>query len=141
MSNLFSEVSIRSLRIKNRIVMPPMSCSGFTGEDGLLTRENIERYRDRARGGVGMIILKATCISKTGRHSPTQLGLWSDNQIKGFNRIANYCHDYECKLLVQIHHTGLATDRGVNEDIIAPSTFQGLSRFKNIIRARALTFR
>lgn len=50
MSNLFSEILIRNLKIKNRIVMPPMVCSGFTGEDGLFTLKNIERYRDRARG-------------------------------------------------------------------------------------------
>jgi NADPH2 dehydrogenase len=53
MSNLFSEISVRNFKIKNRIVMPPMVCSGFTGDDGLFTLKNIERYRDRARGGSG----------------------------------------------------------------------------------------
>ena len=116
-----------------------MVCSGFTGEDGLFTLKNIERYRDRARGGVGLIIIEATCINKTGRLSPTQLGLWSDDQIKGFSRIADYCHDYECKVLVQIHHAGLAVASGVTEDPVAPSDFQGLSRSNQKIRARALT--
>jgi NADPH2 dehydrogenase len=139
MSNLFSEITIRNLKIKNRIVMPPMVCSGFTGEDGLFTLKNLERYRDRARGGVGLIIIEATCINKTGRLSSTQLGLWSDDQVKGFNLIANYCHDYECKVLVQIHHAGLAVASGVTQDPIAPSDFQGLSGSNQKIHARALT--
>jgi NADPH2 dehydrogenase len=139
MSNLYSEITIRNLKIKNRIVMPPMRCSGFTGEDGVLTLNNIQRYRDRARGGVGMIISEAAAVSKTGRNSPDQLGLWSDDQIKGFSQLADYCHDYECRALAQIHHAGLAAGSSVTEDPVAPSDFQGKSRSDQVIRARALT--
>jgi NADPH2 dehydrogenase len=139
MSNLYSEIVVRNTKFKNRIVMPPMVCSGFTGEDGLITIKNVERYRDRARGGVGLIIIEATCINQTGRLSPIQLGLWSDDQIEGFSRIAKYCHEYDAKALVQIHHAGLAVAPGVTEDSVAPSDFQGLSRPNQVIRARALT--
>jgi NADPH2 dehydrogenase len=139
MSNLYSEISIRNSRIKNRVVMAPMACSGFTEEDGFFTLKNIERYRDRARGGVGLIIIEATCVNKTGRFSPTQLGLWSDDHIKGFSMIANYCHDYECKVLVQIHHAGLAAAKEVTEDPVGPSDFQGLTRSNQEVRARALS--
>jgi 2,4-dienoyl-CoA reductase-like NADH-dependent reductase (Old Yellow Enzyme family) len=139
MSNLFSDFSIRNLKFKNRIVMPPMVCSDFTEEDGFFTLKNIERYRDRARGGVGLIIIESTCISKAGRLSPTQLGLWSDDHIKGFNRLAGYCRDYECKALAQIHHAGLAVASGITDDPVAPSDFQGLSRSNQEIRARALS--
>jgi NADPH2 dehydrogenase len=139
MSNLYSELSVGNLKIKNRIVMPPMVCSGFTGEDGLFTLKNIERYRDRARGGVGLLIIEATCINKTGRLSPTQLGLWSNEHVKGFSRIANYCHEYDARVLVQLHHAGLAVAAGVTADAVAPSDFQGFSRANHKIQARALT--
>jgi NADPH2 dehydrogenase len=116
-----------------------MVCSGFTGEDGLFTLKNIERYRDRARGGVGLMIIEATCVSQAGRLSPTQLGLWSDDHIKGFSRLAGYCHDYGCKVLAQIHHAGLAVAKEASADPIAPSDFQGLSRSNRMIQARALS--
>jgi NADPH2 dehydrogenase len=106
MGHLYSDIAVRNIKFKNRIVMPPMVCSGFTAEDGLFTLKNIERYRDRARGGVGLIIIEATCINQSGRLSPTQLGLWSDNHIKGFKQIANYCHEYDARILVQLHHAG-----------------------------------
>jgi NADPH2 dehydrogenase len=139
MNELFSEFSIRNSKIKNRIVMPPMVCPGFTGEDGFVTLKNAERYRDRARGGVGLIIIEATCINKTGRLSPTQLGLWSDEQIRGFSRVAEYCHEHNVRTLVQIHHAGLAAASGVTADPVAPSDFQGLSTNNQRIQARALT--
>lgn len=139
MSDLFSEIKIRNVKIKNRIVMPPMACSKYTGEDGVFTRENIERYRDRARGGVGLIIFEAACINRNGRFSNSQLGLWSDAQIKGFRRAAEFCHEYECRVLAQIHHAGLAAITGEAADFVAPSDFQGLSRSNQFVRARALT--
>ncbi len=139
MNELYSEIKIRNTKIKNRIVMPPMVCPGFTGEDGFVSLKNVERYRDRARGGVGLIIVEATCINKTGRLSPAQLGLWSDEQITGFSRIANFCHDYDTKVLVQIHHAGLAVASSVPGEPVAPSHFQGLSRSNQNIKARAIT--
>jgi NADPH2 dehydrogenase len=144
MSGLFSEISIRNLKIKNRIVMPPMACSGFTGEDGLFKLNNIERYRDRARGGVGLIIVEATAISQGGRFSPIQLGLWNDGQIKGFSRLAAYCREYDCRVLAQISHAGLAAvppaeTAATTAALVAPSDFQGLSRSNRKIQARALT--
>jgi NADPH2 dehydrogenase len=139
LSDLYSEISIRNLKFKNRIVMPPMVCAGFTGEDGLFSLKNIERYRDRARGGVGLIIIEATCINKTGRLSPTQMGLWSDDQIKGFSQIAGYCREYDTRVLVQLHHAGLFAAGGVTEDPVAPSDFQGVSKTNQNVRARALT--
>ncbi len=139
MNELYSEITVRNTKIKNRIVMPAMGCSGFTGEDGFLTIENIGRYRNRAAGGVGLIISEASCVNKTGRISTTQLGLWSDDHIKGFSQLADSCHEYGCKVLAQIHHAGLAVAIGVTDDPVAPSDFQGLTRSGQNIRARALT--
>ncbi|MBN1188847.1 MAG: NADH:flavin oxidoreductase [Dehalococcoidales bacterium] len=139
MNNLFSEITIRGLRIKNRIVMPPMVCAGYTKGDGLFTLENTGRYRDRARGGVGLIIVEATCVNRTGRLSPSQLGLWSDDQIRGFKRMADFCHECDCRVMVQIHHAGLAAAGEVCEDPVAPSDFRGFSRENQEVRARALS--
>jgi NADPH2 dehydrogenase len=139
MNELFSEIIIRNVKIKNRIVMPAMGCSGFTGEDGLLTIENIARYRNRAKGGVGLIIVEASCVNKTGRVTPTQVGLWSDDQIKGFNQLAEDCHECECRVLVQIHHAGMAAASQATGDPVAPSDFEGVSRSGQRIRARALS--
>lgn len=139
MSNLFSEIFINNIRIKNRVVMAPMTCPRFSGNDGDFTLKNIEHYREKARGGVGTIIIEAASVNQTGRLSPNQLGLWSDDHIKGFSQAAAYCHDYDCKVLAQISHGGLAASSSVNGEPVAPSDFQGLTRSNQVIKARALS--
>jgi 2,4-dienoyl-CoA reductase-like NADH-dependent reductase (Old Yellow Enzyme family) len=51
--SLFSSISIRGLRFKNRIVMPPMA-TNF----GIVTDQSIAYYTKRALGGVGSIIIE-----------------------------------------------------------------------------------
>jgi NADPH2 dehydrogenase len=140
MSDLFSEINIRNVTIKNRIVMPPMVCIGWAGEDGLVTGKHIEHYEARAKGGVGLIIVEATCVSVNGRLADRQLGLWSDAQIDGFRNIASVCHKYGARILVQLHHAGLGTPRSVSPEMIAPSKIEGPSDFPFAqLTARALT--
>ena len=138
MNNLFSPIKIKNTLIKNRIVMPPMVCFGYGKEDGKVTDEHVTHYEARARGGAGLIIIEATCIEKTARLSPVQLGLWSDDQIPGFSRLAQACHQHGAKVLVQIHHGGLNSHESVTSDLRGPSDFQGKMRDK-VISARALT--
>jgi len=137
MNSLFSPIKIRNTIIKNRIVMPPMVCFGFAGDDGLVTEKHLNHYEARAKGGVGLIIIEATCIDKSGRLSADQLGLWSDEQIPGFSRLAGICHQYGAKVLVQINHAGLAAPKSVTSSLLAPSNYQGKRR-DDIISASAL---
>ncbi len=123
MSSLFSEITIKNIKIKNRIVMPPMVCFGWAGDDGIVTEKHLKHYEARAKGGVGLIIVEATCIRKNGRNTNSQLGIWSDEHISGLKAIAERCHKYEAKVLVQINHGGFKTHKSVSEDIVAPSDY------------------
>lgn len=49
---LFSEGRIGKLRVKNRIVMPPMA-SNLANADGSVSERMIEYYKARAMGGRG----------------------------------------------------------------------------------------
>jgi NADPH2 dehydrogenase len=138
MIKLASTLKVRNTTIKNRIVMPPMVCFGFGNENGMVTDQHILHYESRAKGGVGLIIVEATCIEKTARLSPNQLGLWSDDQIPGFNRIAQACHLHGAKVIVQIHHGGLNTYKSVTSELLAPSNFRGVVRGE-MVSARELT--
>lgn len=122
--------------------MPPMVCFGWGGEEGLVTEKNVKHYEARAKGGVGLIIVEATCVSRNGRLADRQLGLWSDTQIDGFSQIAEACHQYGARILVQIHHAGLATSLNVSADRVAPSEYKGQSNVGGLnLPARALTLK
>ncbi len=59
MAELFSPLLVRSLTLKNRIVMPPMANESATAE-GVATEESFKYYEQRARGGTGLLIVEFT---------------------------------------------------------------------------------
>ena len=142
MNNLFSEIVVNGKHIKNRVVMPPMVCFEYPTRNGQPTEAHIKHYSDRAKGGVGLIIVEATCINSKGRLSEGQLGLWADDQIAGFKKIADACHKYGATIIVQIHHSGMAVFPSVTKDYIAPSDFRGQTKFtspETVLKAREMT--
>ena len=101
--------------------MPPMVCVGYASDDGMVTQRNIDHYRERAEGGAGMIVTEATCVTKNGRLSATQLGIWSDEHIEGLAQIAETVKSFGAVSLIQIHHAGLVTPRDVSDISLGPS--------------------
>lgn len=59
MPQLFSPLVVRSLTLKNRIVMPPMASETAKAE-GMAAEETFKYYEQRARGGTGLLILEVT---------------------------------------------------------------------------------
>lgn len=121
MTDLFSPISIRDIKIKNRIVLPPMVRLELSDEQGLVSEKHIKHYSRIAEGGAGLIIIEALAIAKDGKLAETQLGIWSDDHIEGISRIAEACHRYGSVVTAQIHHAGLKTPESVSEIALAPS--------------------
>ena len=118
--NLFESHTINNKIIKNRIAIPAM-CIAIYREDGYVSDEVIEHYRSLAKGGAGLIVQEATCISPTGRLMKTQLGIWEDGQIEGLHKITDAVHNEGGTILAQIHHAGVLT---VDSIIDSPSDFE-----------------
>lgn len=133
--DLFTRYKLKGLDIKNRLVMPPLVIFNIA-KDNKATDENVEHYRKRAKGGVGLIIVEATCISEHARLSDGQLGIWYDSQIEGLKNIANASHEYDTPILIQLHHAGLKTV-GSGEKVSA-SDFDGENKGKKV-HARELS--
>lgn len=119
MSRLFEEKQIKNLKLKNRIVMPPM-CMYCAKEDGLVTPWHILHYTTRAVGGTGLLIIEATGICPEGRISASDLGLWDDSQIQGMKALVDAVHENGAKIGIQLNHAGRkCTAAGM--DVEAPS--------------------
>lgn len=108
MTDPASPIRIGTKTLKNRITMAP-TVKFAAGTDGLVTDEFVRHYEERAKHGVGLIVLEATCVAPEGRLAPTQLGLWCDEQIEGHRKIADAVHKYGTLIIPQIHHGGLGT--------------------------------
>ncbi len=134
MDSLFTPHKIKDLEIKNRIVLPPMVCFGASGKDNFVSQNNINHYESIAKGGAGLIIVEATAVSKDGRLSDDQLGIWDDQFIDGLSKIAQVCHENGAKAFIQIHHAGLRSPLTVTEDRVSSSNYDN-----GKVSARALT--
>jgi NADPH2 dehydrogenase len=106
MSKLFSNLKLKDMELKNRIVMPPMCMYSCNNEDGIANNWHLVHYTTRAIGGVGLIIVEATGVEPVGRISDKDLGLWEDKQIEGLKNIVDECHKYGAKIGIQLNHAG-----------------------------------
>ena len=62
-NKLFTSFKIGSMEVKNRIVFSPIGINA-SNIDGIISNDEIDYYEERARGGVGMIIMGAQFLSK-----------------------------------------------------------------------------
>ncbi|RAL24157.1 NADH:flavin oxidoreductase/NADH oxidase [Thermoflavimicrobium daqui] len=106
MDHLFSSYQLKGLKLKNRVVMPPMCQYSVTNKDGIATDWHYLHYVSRAIGGAGFIIIEMTDVEPDGRITDYDLGLWSDDQIPALTRIVDACHQYGAKVGIQIAHAG-----------------------------------
>jgi 2,4-dienoyl-CoA reductase-like NADH-dependent reductase (Old Yellow Enzyme family) len=104
MSKLFSPLTIKTVTLKNRIVMSPM-CQ-YSAKDGFTNDWHLVHLGNRAIGGVGLIFTEATAVSPEGRISPADLGLWQDEHIPGLTRIVDFINLNGTVAGIQLAHAG-----------------------------------
>ena len=121
MSKLFSNLKIKDMDLKNRIVMAPMCMDSCNDKDGIANNWHFIHYSTRAIGGVGLIIVESTGIEPGGRITDYDLGIWSENHVKNLSNIVKECHKYGAKIGVQINHAGRKSET-LSYPIIAPSS-------------------
>ncbi len=103
---LFSRIKVGSHILKNRVVMPAMH-TGMCNADGTVSEHMYHYYVERARGGVGLIILEVTAIDYHNSVAAyRQLQLTDTFTIDGMNRLACGVQPYGTKIIAQLHHAG-----------------------------------
>ncbi len=103
--NVFTPYEIKNLKLKNRIVFPPMDLYCSKGE-GVLNDEHYVHYVSRAVGGVGLIIMEATAVVQNGRISDQCLGIWDDSHVEGLKRVVDGVRNYGAAIALQLNHAG-----------------------------------
>jgi 2,4-dienoyl-CoA reductase-like NADH-dependent reductase (Old Yellow Enzyme family) len=104
MSKLFSPLSLKSIQLKNRIVVSPM-CQ-YSSQDGFANDWHLVHLGSRAIGGAGLIISEATAVSPEGRISPDDLGIWKDEHIHKLKQITDFLKAAGSVPGIQLAHAG-----------------------------------
>lgn len=104
MPTLFSPLTIKSIQLKNRIVVSPM-CQ-YSSQDGFSTDWHMVHLGSRAVGGAALVIFEASGVSPEGRISPDDLGIWKDEHIEGLKRITTFIESQGSIAGIQLAHAG-----------------------------------
>jgi 2,4-dienoyl-CoA reductase-like NADH-dependent reductase (Old Yellow Enzyme family) len=102
--DLLSPMKIRGITLRNRIVMSPM-CQ-YSATEGLANDWHLVHLGSRAAGGVALIFVEATAVTRDGRISPGDLGIWSDEHIEPLTRIARFVSSQGAIPGIQLAHAG-----------------------------------
>jgi 2,4-dienoyl-CoA reductase-like NADH-dependent reductase (Old Yellow Enzyme family) len=104
MNSLFSPLNLRGLTLKNRLSVAPM-CQ-YSAIDGVAGDWHFAHLGRFAIGGFGMVMVEATAVTREGRITYGDLGLWSDEQIAPLTRIVNFLHSQSAVAAIQLAHAG-----------------------------------
>lgn len=102
---LCQPIMIGQMRLKNRMVMPPMVVR-YASDDGYVTDCSRRYYEARAKGGVALVILEASYIHPAGQLLPNEHGISDDKFIPGLSQLVEAIHRHDAKAAVQLVHAG-----------------------------------
>ena len=85
--------------------MPPLSTN--LADKGYVTDALIEHYSNRAKGGVGLIMVEnASVDSPLGSNGTTQIRIDHDNYMPRFFKLCETLHAHGACVGVQLNHAG-----------------------------------
>jgi len=105
---IFEETYLGNLILKNRL-WRSATWLGLATDDGHLTPEIIERYRELAKGGVGTIITGLTNVMKEEQPYPRMLSIYSDDYIQEFKEFTDMIHSCGANIIMQMVYGGSTT--------------------------------
>jgi 2,4-dienoyl-CoA reductase-like NADH-dependent reductase (Old Yellow Enzyme family) len=103
-TRLLSPLTLRGVTLRNRIVMSPM-CQ-YSAEEGLCNDWHLVHLGSRAVGGAALVMVEATAVTRDGRISPADLGIWSDDQVEPLARVARFVEAQGAVPGIQLSHAG-----------------------------------
>ncbi|MBA7620274.1 NADH oxidase [subsurface metagenome] len=120
---LLEPIKVRTLLLKNRIVMPPMETI-HNNADGSVSQDTIDYYAERAKGGVGLIIVQNSHVDTIASRSERgMLSISTDHMIAGLSKLAEAIKINGAAALIQLGHGGRQTNPECNPGVqnLAPS--------------------
>lgn len=112
MSNLLKPLKMKNLSLNNRLVMPPM-VTAQAENDGRVSKEILDYYNEKSKGGYISLIIIEHCYVKNGQASKNQISIAEDYFIEDLKKLADVIHNNGSKAVLQINHSG---------SLVAPST-------------------
>ncbi|MCD9199699.1 NADH:flavin oxidoreductase/NADH oxidase [Aeromicrobium wangtongii] len=103
---LFDPLTMRGVTARNRIWLAAMCQYSCFERDGMPTDWHLVNLGQHATGGFGVVMTEATAVVPEGRISPEDTGIWSDEHIAPWRRIADFVREQGAVPAMQLAHAG-----------------------------------
>ncbi len=118
--NLLSPIRLGTHTIRNRVWMSAHAT--LLVKDNLFTDAHIHYYRERAKGGVGIITMEAMAVHPTTQPYKGKAFAFDARMAPQYRKIADAVHEHGAKILAQPWHRGRETSSVASlEPVWAPS--------------------
>ena len=105
---LFQPFRLKSLELKNRIVMAPMTRSFSPG--GVPTSEVADYYARRAEGEVGLILSEGSVVNRpASSYDPNIPHFYGEKSLKGWKAVIDEVHSVGGAMAPQLWHVGVVS--------------------------------
>jgi 2,4-dienoyl-CoA reductase-like NADH-dependent reductase (Old Yellow Enzyme family) len=123
---LFQPFRLKSLQLKNRIVMAPMTRSFSPG--GVPASNVADYYDRRATGEVGLIISEGTVINRAASsNDPDIPRFFGKKSLLGWKAVIDKVHSDGAVMAPQLWHMGVVAPK--NSGWLPPAPFEGPSGY------------
>jgi 2,4-dienoyl-CoA reductase-like NADH-dependent reductase (Old Yellow Enzyme family) len=118
LSDLFNPLTVRSMTVRNRFAMAPMTRSA--SPDGIPGANVADYYARRAAGGVGLIITEGVRLPDPAAGWPSSIPtLAGDDVLAGWHAVTNAVHAHDGAIAAQLWHQG--AERSEQDGVVAVS--------------------
>jgi 2,4-dienoyl-CoA reductase-like NADH-dependent reductase (Old Yellow Enzyme family) len=108
MTSLFTPLQVGALTLPNRIVMAPLTRSRATGAGRVPNALMAEYYAQRSTAG--LILSEATSVTPMGVGYADTPGIWSEEQVTGWQAVTQAVHAAGGRIVLQLWHVGRISD-------------------------------
>ena len=116
-NELYTPFEIGDLKLKNRIVMAPMT-RARAGVERIANELMAEYYSQRSSSG--LIISEATVVSSQANGWNQSPGIYTDEQMQGWKLVTERVHKSGSSIFLQLWHCGRASHSSFHENNALP---------------------
>lgn len=123
-TSLFAPFQLKSLELRNRIVMAPMTRS--FSPNGVPTDDVATYYQKRAEGEVGLILSEGTVIDRPASSNDANIPhFYGEASLNGWQKVIDGVHNAGGQMAPQIWHMGVMDNH--HSGWVPPAPFEGPS--------------
>ncbi len=121
MKKLFDTTKIKNLELGNRFIKAAV-WEALATEDGHMTPELFDIYRELAEGGIGTILTGYAYVNKDEHPNPNMMGIYDDTFIDAYKDLTQMVHKNDSNIIMQMVYGGSMTHLNPpSENIWSPS--------------------